>query len=68
MPSTDMPHILLILIVIVSIYTIYYFWNKNEHYTTQKRVRVVNQPITLRNMQIDPIYAYNRNAIIDPLF
>lgn len=68
MPSIDISHILIVLIVIVAIYTIYYFWNKNEHYTTQKRELIVNQPINLRRKQIDPISAYNHNAIIDPLF
>lgn len=68
MPSVDTTRILLVLIVLVAIYTIYYFWIKNEHYTTQKRIQLVNPRLTLRQMQLDPISAYNHNAIIDPLF
>lgn len=68
MPSIDMSRVLLVLIVIVAIFIIYYLWNRNEHYTTQKRVQIIKPPITLRRMQTDPIHAYDRNAIIDPLF
>lgn len=68
MPSVDTTRILLVLIVLVAIYMIYYFWNKNEHYTTQKRIQLVNPRLTLRQMQLNPISAYNNNAIIDPLF